>query len=36
LIDRLRHADWWEVMVFIVPWLTVVYLAIALTSITIR
>ena len=30
--SRIRHADWWEVMVFIAPWAIVVYLAVALTS----
>jgi hypothetical protein len=32
-MDRIRHTDWWEVMVFVVPWAIVVYLAVALTSV---
>jgi hypothetical protein len=29
---RLHHIDWWEVMVFVIPWAIVAYLAVALTS----
>jgi hypothetical protein len=34
--SRIRRADWWEMMVFIAPWVIVAYLAVALTSVNLQ